>query len=32
MSDSIAELTGSIQALVDAPEWRRHHNVRDSEP
>ena len=29
MSDSIAELTGKIQAFVDAREWRQFHNAKD---
>lgn len=29
MSDSIAELTGRIQAFVDAREWRQFHNAKD---
>lgn len=29
MSDSIAELTGSIQAFVDAREWRQFHSAKD---
>ncbi len=29
MSDSIAGLTGRIQAFVDAREWRQFHNAKD---
>lgn len=29
MSDSISELTGRIQAFVDAREWRQFHNAKD---
>lgn len=29
MSDSIAELTATIQKFVDAREWRKYHNAKD---
>ena len=29
MSDSIAELTETIQAFVDARDWRQFHNAKD---
>ena len=29
MSDSITELTGRIQAFVDARDWRQFHNPKD---
>lgn len=29
MNDSIASLTGRIQAFVDARDWRQFHNAKD---
>lgn len=29
MNDSIADLTATIQAFVDAREWRKYHNAKD---